>query len=49
MIMIKKEPKKEIYKKIDNALANSCYSIITDKKETKSSLEKSKRNLAVQR
>lgn len=49
MIIVKQQSAKEIVPKRENALANSCYSIVKEKKETKTALEKSRRGLAVKR
>lgn len=49
MIVIKQKSAKETPPKRENALANSRYSIVRDKKETKTALEKSQRSLAVKR
>lgn len=49
MIIVKRKSAKETSIKRENALANSCYSIVKRKKETKTALEKSNRGLAVKR
>lgn len=49
MIIIKQKSAKEAPPKRENALVNSRYSIVRDKKETKNALEKSQRSLAVKR
>ena len=49
MIIVKQKSAKEIPPKRENALANSCYSIVKKKKETKTALEKSNKGLAVKR
>ena len=49
MIIVKQKSEKETQPKRENALANSCYSIVNQKKETKTALERSNKSLTEKR